>query len=45
MVWGHMRTERGMRAVCWSGFSYRVYQFESSRLSDISNRLFVVVST
>jgi hypothetical protein len=32
--------------VCWSDFSLQgVYQFESPRLSDMSNRLFVTVIT
>jgi hypothetical protein len=31
---------------CWSGFPLQgVYRFESPRLSDMSNRLFVVVIT
>jgi hypothetical protein len=31
---------------CWSGFPLQgVHQFKSPQLSDISNRLFVVVST
>jgi hypothetical protein len=31
---------------CWSGFPLQgVHRFESSRLSDMSNRLFVVVIT
>jgi hypothetical protein len=32
--------------ICWSGFPlHDVYRFESSRLLDMSNRLFVVVIT
>jgi hypothetical protein len=42
MVWDHTRTEHEMRVACWSGFPlHGVYQFESLRLSDMSNRLFV----
>jgi hypothetical protein len=44
MVIDHTRTERGKRVVCWSGFPLQgVHRFESPRLSDMSNRLFVVV--
>ncbi len=42
MVEGHMQTERGKRVACWSGFPIQdVHRFESLRLLDISNRLFV----
>jgi hypothetical protein len=44
MVMEHTRTERGKRVACWSGFSLQgVYRFESPRLSDMSNRLFVAI--
>jgi hypothetical protein len=44
MVEGHMRTEHGKRVACWSGFPLEgVHRFESPRLSDMSNRLFVAV--
>jgi hypothetical protein len=46
MVLGHMRTERGKHVACWLGFPLQgVYRFESSRLSDMSNCLFVAVIT
>jgi hypothetical protein len=46
MVEGHMWTEREKRVACWLGFPLQgVHRFESSRLSDMSNRLFVVVFT
>jgi hypothetical protein len=42
MVKGHMRTERGNHVACWSGFPLQyVHRFESLRLSDMSNCLFV----
>jgi hypothetical protein len=44
MVMDHTRTERGKRVTCWSGFPMQgVHRFESPRLSDMSNRLFVAV--
>jgi hypothetical protein len=44
MVVDHMRTERGMRVACWLGFPLQgIHRFESPRLSDMSNRLFVAV--
>jgi hypothetical protein len=37
-----MRTERGKRVACRSGFPLRVvHRFESPRLLDMNNRLFV----
>jgi hypothetical protein len=46
MVLDHTRTERGKRAACWSDFPLQgVHRFESPRLSDMSNRLFVLVIT
>jgi hypothetical protein len=37
MADGHMRTERGKRVACWSGFSLLgVHRFKSLRLSDMS---------
>jgi hypothetical protein len=46
MVVDHTRTKRGKRVTCWSGFPLQgVHRFESSRLSDVSNRLFVAVIT
>jgi hypothetical protein len=46
MVLDHMWTERGKHVACWSGFPlHGVHRFESSWLSDMSNRLFVVVIT
>jgi hypothetical protein len=46
MVVDHTWTERGKRVACWSGFPLQgVHQFESPQLSDMSNRLFVVVIT
>jgi hypothetical protein len=36
MVEGHTQTERGKCVACWSGF---LLQGESSRLSNMSNRL------
>jgi hypothetical protein len=44
MVVDHMRTERGKCVVCWLGFPLQgIHRFESPRLSDMSNRLFVAV--
>jgi hypothetical protein len=44
MVLDHTRTEREKHVACWSGFPLQgVHQFESLRLSDMSNHLFVVV--
>jgi hypothetical protein len=44
VVLDHTWTERGKRVVCWSGFPLQgVHQFESPRLSDMSNSLFVAV--
>jgi hypothetical protein len=44
MVVDHTRTERGKRVACWLGFSLQVvHRFESPRLSDMSNCLFVAV--
>jgi hypothetical protein len=46
MVLDHTRTECEKRVVCWSSFPlWGVHRFESPRLSDMSNRLFVVVIT
>jgi hypothetical protein len=46
MVVDHTRTEREKRVACWSGFPLQgVHRFESPRLSDMSNRLFVAVIT
>jgi hypothetical protein len=46
MVLDHMQTERGKCVACWSGFPLEgVHQFESLRLLDTSNRLFVAVIT
>jgi hypothetical protein len=46
MVLDHTWTERGNRVACWSGFFLQgVHRFESPRLSNMSNRLFVVVIT
>jgi hypothetical protein len=46
MVLDHTWTERGKCVVCWSGFPLQgVHRFESPRLSDMSNRLFVAVIT
>jgi hypothetical protein len=42
MVFYHMQTEHGKRVACWSGYPVQgVHRFGSSRLSDMSNRLFV----
>jgi hypothetical protein len=46
MVCDHTWIECGKCVTCWSSFSLQgVHRFESSRLSNMSNRLFVVVST
>jgi hypothetical protein len=46
MVLDHMRTERGKHVACWSDFPLQgVNQFESPRVSDMSNRIFVAVIT
>jgi hypothetical protein len=42
MIREHMQINRGGRMTCWSGFSLQgVHRFESSRLSDMCNHLFV----
>jgi hypothetical protein len=44
MVMSHTRTKRGKHVAYWSGFSLQgVHRFELPRLSDMSNRLFVIV--
>jgi hypothetical protein len=44
MVLEHTWTERGKHVACWTGSPLQgVHQFESPRLSDMSNRLFVAV--
>jgi hypothetical protein len=46
MVVDHMQTERGKRMACWLSFPLQgVHRFESPRLSDMSNQLFVAVSS
>jgi hypothetical protein len=46
MVESHTWTEREKHVACWSGFPLQgVHRFESSRLLDISNHLFVAVFT
>jgi hypothetical protein len=46
IVEGHTQIEHGKHVVCWSGFPLQgVHRFESPRLSDMSNRLFVAVFT
>jgi hypothetical protein len=46
MVVDHTRTEHGKLVACWSGFPlHGLHRFESLRLSDMSNRLFVAVIT
>jgi hypothetical protein len=46
MVLDHTHTERRKRVACWSGFPLQgVHRFESPRLSDMSNRLFVAFIT
>jgi hypothetical protein len=42
MVRNHTQIKRGGRMTCWSDFPLQgVHRFESPRLSDMSNRLFV----
>jgi hypothetical protein len=44
MVMDYTRTECGKRVACWLGLPLQgVHRFESLRLSEMSNRLFVVV--
>jgi hypothetical protein len=44
MIEGHTWTECRKRVACWSNFPLQgVHQFESSRLSDMSNQLFVAI--
>jgi hypothetical protein len=44
MVMNHTWTKRGKRVACWSGFPLQgVHRFESPRLSNMSNSLFVAV--
>jgi hypothetical protein len=44
MVVDHTRTERGKRVACWLGFPLQdVHRFESPRLLDMGNCLFVAV--
>jgi hypothetical protein len=46
MVLDHTRTEREKCVTCWSDFPLpSVHRFESPRLSDMSNQLFVSVIT
>jgi hypothetical protein len=46
MIRDHTQIKRGGRMACWSGFPLQgVHRFESSRLSDMSNRLFMTVIT
>jgi hypothetical protein len=46
MVLDHTWIERGKHVTCWSGFPLQgVHRFESPRLSDMSNCLFVSVIT
>jgi hypothetical protein len=46
MVLDHTQIKRGKRVACWSGFPLQgVHRFESPRLSDMSNHLFVAVIT
>jgi hypothetical protein len=46
MVRDHMRIKHEGRMECWSGFPlHGVHQFESPRLSDMSNYLFLAVTT
>jgi hypothetical protein len=46
MVLDHMRTEHGKHVVYWSDFPlHGEHRFESPRLSDVSNCLFVAVIT
>jgi hypothetical protein len=42
----HTWTKRGMCVACWSNFPLQgVHRFKSPQLSDMSNRLFVIVIT
>jgi hypothetical protein len=44
MVRDHTQIKCGGHIACWSGFPLQgVHRFKSSRLSDMSNRLFVAV--
>jgi hypothetical protein len=46
MVLDHTQIKRGERMTSWSDFPlHGVHRFESPRLSDMSNRLFVAVIT
>jgi hypothetical protein len=46
MILDHMRTEREKCVACWSDFPlHGVHRFDSPRLSDMSNHLFVIVIT
>jgi hypothetical protein len=46
MVLDHTWTERGKRVTCLSGFPLQgVYRFKLMQLSDMSNHLFVAVTT
>jgi hypothetical protein len=46
MIWDHTQIKCGGHMACWSGFPLQgVHRFESPRLSDMSNRLFVAVIT
>jgi hypothetical protein len=46
IILDHIRTECGKRVTCWSGFPLQdVHRFESPRLSDMSNHLFMTVIT
>jgi hypothetical protein len=46
MVMDHTWTERGKHVACWSDFPLQgVHRFESPRLSDIRNCLFVAAIT
>jgi hypothetical protein len=46
MVVDHTQTEHEKRVAYWLGFPLQgVHRFESPRLSDMSNRLFVSVSS
>jgi hypothetical protein len=46
MVWVDTQIKHGRCMACWSGFPLQgVHQFESPRLSNMSNHLFVAVIT
>jgi hypothetical protein len=46
MVRDHTQIKHGGRMACWSGFPLQgVHRFESLRLSDMSNHLFVAAIT